>query len=107
MWSDGHGVAYTQWDAGEPNDYGNREDCVAWIFPSNAWNDDNCYLARNFICTIPRGEHDAAADSSGDDDGDDGDGGDFYDDGDANSNGKIKRMMTTRMKMLPTNNDEQ
>ncbi|KAL8575205.1 hypothetical protein ACOMHN_042326 [Nucella lapillus] len=55
VWSDGHGVAYTNWNAGEPNDYNHREDCVEWVFPKNGWNDDNCYVARNFVCSIPRG----------------------------------------------------
>ncbi|XP_070175303.1 macrophage mannose receptor 1-like [Littorina saxatilis] len=55
VWSDDHGVDYTNWLPGEPNDYDNREDCVNWAFPANGWNDDNCYIARNFICSVPRG----------------------------------------------------
>ncbi|GFR64042.1 macrophage mannose receptor 1 [Elysia marginata] len=54
-WLDDFPLKYTHWASGEPNDNMNREDCVQWLLPGNAWNDNYCYLAQNFICQIPRG----------------------------------------------------
>ncbi|XP_076455860.1 macrophage mannose receptor 1-like [Babylonia areolata] len=63
VWSDGQGVVYTNWLPGEPNDYNGREDCVLWhLTDSNVtdgsvpygWQDANCYVARRYICYIPR-----------------------------------------------------
>ncbi|KAK6969768.1 macrophage mannose receptor 1 [Biomphalaria glabrata] len=54
-WTDGSGLTYTNWAAGEPNDYLHGEDCVVWTLPVNKWNDLYCYVANSFICQVGRG----------------------------------------------------
>ncbi|XP_072020400.1 macrophage mannose receptor 1-like [Amphiura filiformis] len=55
-WSDGSPVEYTNWEPGEPNDYGGIEECVeSFLNPGRAWNDLDCNAPRHWICRIPKG----------------------------------------------------
>ncbi|CAG5122281.1 unnamed protein product, partial [Candidula unifasciata] len=54
-WLDNSPYLFNNWMRGEPNNQGNREDCVEWALPRNSWNDDYCYVSRNWICQVPRG----------------------------------------------------
>uniref|UniRef100_A0A0B6ZT36 C-type lectin domain-containing protein n=1 Tax=Arion vulgaris TaxID=1028688 RepID=A0A0B6ZT36_9EUPU len=40
---------YVNWIPGEPNNYGNNEQCVE-LKSTGGWNDLNCLTARKFIC---------------------------------------------------------
>nr|XP_022336336.1 macrophage mannose receptor 1-like isoform X2 [Crassostrea virginica] len=55
FWSDGNPVAYTNWAAREPNNYGKRnEDCVLMLRTSGQWNDAICQNpADGFVCKRP------------------------------------------------------
>merc|ERR1719203_2602279 len=44
-WSDGNGWSYTNWAPGEPNDWGNAEDCVQ-MYSKGMWNDNRCSGSR-------------------------------------------------------------
>ncbi|XP_038046213.1 lymphocyte antigen 75-like [Patiria miniata] len=55
-WSDDTPVEYTNWAAGEPNDYGGWEECVETDFKGGRWNDQSCWDRRNYICAIPKGK---------------------------------------------------
>lgn len=39
-WVDGSSVAYTKWDAGQPNNFGGNENCV--VAGTTGWGDLNC-----------------------------------------------------------------
>ncbi|CAM9701056.1 unnamed protein product, partial [Heterosigma akashiwo] len=42
VWADGTSVGdYTNWNSGEPNDWGDSEDCVE-MTSSGGWNDNSC-----------------------------------------------------------------
>ena len=49
---------YTNWNKGEPNDAGGREDCVfvyqyaASSSLSGKWNDAPCTFSVNYVCEI-------------------------------------------------------
>ena len=48
-------VEYTNWEPGEPNDYGDSEDCVeSFMNPGRGWNDQECSDARHWICRIEK-----------------------------------------------------
>ena len=49
-WTTGEPVEYTDWAAGEPNDYGTGEDCTEILWSGYAWNDYDCDDWRPFIC---------------------------------------------------------
>ena len=53
-WIDGSPVTYTNWNGGEPNDYGQGEDCTEIIAAvgSGVWNDSNCNTQREVICRV-------------------------------------------------------
>ena len=56
-WTDGSPVEYTNWHAGEPNDYDAAEDCANIFFNGHGWNDINCgWYQRRAICMIPKGK---------------------------------------------------
>ncbi|XP_072174350.1 macrophage mannose receptor 1-like [Diadema setosum] len=55
-WSDGTPVEHTNWNGGEPNDWGSGEDCTEAFFSSRIWNDLYCNRRRNWICKIPKGQ---------------------------------------------------
>ncbi|CAM9994962.1 unnamed protein product, partial [Heterosigma akashiwo] len=52
MWADGTSVSYTNWNSGEPNDYGDSEDCVE-MTSSGGWNDNSCSNTQASVCEIP------------------------------------------------------
>ncbi|ESO86195.1 hypothetical protein LOTGIDRAFT_235549 [Lottia gigantea] len=56
-WTDGTPVEFTSWGKDEPNDVSGREDCVEVSQYGMKWNDNNCYLLKNFICMIERGQN--------------------------------------------------
>lgn len=50
-WVDGSSVSYTNWAPGEPNNYGNDEDCLeVGYYASGAWNDNACSAQHPFVC---------------------------------------------------------
>ncbi|KAJ8307074.1 hypothetical protein KUTeg_015158 [Tegillarca granosa] len=53
VWVDGTGTDFTNWFRGEPNNVKDSEDCVEYSAYTNAWNDNNCYISRSFICKAP------------------------------------------------------
>ncbi|MGB0589637.1 MAG: C-type lectin domain-containing protein [Myxococcota bacterium] len=54
QWSDGADVTFTNWNGGEPNDYGSGEDCTEVIASvgNNVWNDANCDAQRDYVCRV-------------------------------------------------------
>ncbi|CAH1779946.1 unnamed protein product [Owenia fusiformis] len=54
-WSDGSSVTYTNWADGEPNNWGDRENCVEMKNSDGKWNDMNCGRTRNWVCKIQKG----------------------------------------------------
>ncbi len=52
-WVSGEAVDWTNWDDGEPNDWGRGEDCMAIHSASNdEWNDLDCEDTERFICEV-------------------------------------------------------
>ena len=50
-------TAYTNWALEESNDWGGAEECVEMdITWGGGWNDNDCYVTRNWICKMPKGE---------------------------------------------------
>ncbi|CAC5400511.1 MRC [Mytilus coruscus] len=54
-WSDGSPVDLMMWGRNEPNDKYQQEDCATTFKHRNAWNDDNCYKLKSFVCKIQKG----------------------------------------------------
>ncbi|CAM9984519.1 unnamed protein product, partial [Heterosigma akashiwo] len=52
VWADGTSVDYTNWNSGEPNDWGDSEDCVE-MTSSGGWNDQSCSTTQASVCEIP------------------------------------------------------
>jgi len=50
VWSDGSEMRWSRWNNGEPNDYGQGEDCVELRWYQDNWNDIRCDQSRPFIC---------------------------------------------------------
>ena len=51
MWIDGTSATYFDWANDEPNNKGNSEYCVHYIFEKNhQWNDQECEDSHAFIC---------------------------------------------------------
>jgi hypothetical protein len=51
VWVDGSAFSYTNWNSGEPNDYGDGEDCAAVRFSlGGEWDDRSCSGTLSFIC---------------------------------------------------------
>jgi hypothetical protein len=46
------GGRYTNWENGEPNDYGDDEHCLV-MFAKSTWNDDNCSAIHRYVCEAP------------------------------------------------------
>ena len=53
VWTDGTPWDYTNWEQGQPDDYGGDEDCTQIWDRSNEeqnWNDRICWDVRGFVC---------------------------------------------------------
>lgn len=50
VWVDGSTVAYTNWDAGEPNDDFGIGDCVILLGTTGKWNDTPCMMWYEYVC---------------------------------------------------------
>jgi len=49
-WVDGYSWGYTNWNSGEPNNYGNsNEDCVQ-MYSNGKWNDNQCSKSYRPLC---------------------------------------------------------
>lgn len=46
------GGAYTNWETGEPNDFGFNEDCALKYTADGKWNDYVCGNGRHYVCEI-------------------------------------------------------
>ncbi|XP_046378823.2 macrophage mannose receptor 1-like [Haliotis rufescens] len=49
-WADNKPFGYLNWNAGEPNNYGNNEDCAAVLSSTGRWHDTVCTERRGYIC---------------------------------------------------------
>ena len=50
-WASGQSVSFTDWEPGEPNDAGFREDCGQLNrFSGDTWNDEPCSSRFRYIC---------------------------------------------------------
>jgi hypothetical protein len=52
VWTDGTPSDFTNWNGGEPNDYGSGEDC-AEATPGGSWNDLDCNAGLQYVCKLP------------------------------------------------------
>lgn len=53
VWDGGSPSTFTDWRAGEPNDYGGAEDCGAFADDgAGAWNDRDCENVLPFVCEL-------------------------------------------------------
>ena len=51
IWSDGSPVSYINWAEGEPNNYGDGEDCATIVVGNGGtWNDDGCEREKPGVC---------------------------------------------------------
>lgn len=50
-WKDNTPVDFESWGSGEPNNWGEGEDCV-YTTPGGAWNDYTCAGTREYICAL-------------------------------------------------------
>ena len=44
-------IDYTNWNSGEPNDWGSGEDCTE-MYTNGKWNDMACSTIRRYVCEI-------------------------------------------------------
>lgn len=52
---EGAPLPFTNWAAGQPDDFQNREDCVVKQAASGAWNDLPCGSSRSYVCERSEG----------------------------------------------------
>ena len=52
VWNDGTPWSYKNWKNGEPNDFGENEDCLDIGHHGNEWNDETCSKKYNAICKM-------------------------------------------------------
>ena len=58
VWPRGDALSYEPWAPGEPNDYGDGEDCAAFNWNGRErWNDVVCGNAHGFVCEIKSTSH--------------------------------------------------
>ena len=66
-WDGGSPSVFSDWRAGEPNDFGGSEDCAAFADDgAGAWNDRDCVSVYPFLCEAGCERLDAYADADGD-----------------------------------------
>ncbi|MBM4365420.1 MAG: hypothetical protein FJ102_04345 [Deltaproteobacteria bacterium] len=67
QWDGGSDSPYTNWRAGEPNDFGGNEDCTWYAYTgAGAWNDKDCATLGSFICEAGCSTYDRYVDADGD-----------------------------------------
>jgi hypothetical protein len=54
-WSRGNDpFIYKNWQTGQPDNNGGKENCVDFEFSTNfKWDDKDCQIRQNFLCEIP------------------------------------------------------
>ena len=53
VWGNGVTLKISHWSDGEPNDWGNDEDCATFNWHGkNSWNDQHCNTKSGFVCEI-------------------------------------------------------
>ena len=56
QWSDGTAVRFTDWDAWQPDNWRNYEDCAhVRNYNDGRWNDLSCSNNLAYICKRPKG----------------------------------------------------
>lgn len=53
-WTDGTPVEHTNWNTGEPNNWGPGEDCTEVFLNGRKWNDIYCTNLNDWICKISK-----------------------------------------------------
>ncbi len=67
QWDGGSDSPYTNWRAGEPNDFGGNEDCTWYAYTgSGGWNDKDCAASGSFICETGCTTYERYIDGDGD-----------------------------------------
>eukprot|EP00057_Strongylocentrotus_purpuratus_P027654 XP_011682128.1 PREDICTED: macrophage mannose receptor 1 isoform X1 [Strongylocentrotus purpuratus] len=56
-WTDGTPVEHTNWNTGEPNNWGPGEDCTEVFLNGRKWNDIYCTNLNDWICKISKNTH--------------------------------------------------
>jgi len=56
-------MQFFNWSTGEPNDFGNGEDCV-YVYENGSWNDANCTHEYESICEKPKIEKETSTSES-------------------------------------------
>ena len=49
-WSSGDPVKAASWNAGEPNDFDQKEACGEWLVADGRWNDTRCEMRQRYLC---------------------------------------------------------
>jgi hypothetical protein len=50
LWNGGAPLVFSNWAAGQPDDYQGREDCVVKTMPVGSWNDLPCRNLNAYVC---------------------------------------------------------
>ena len=53
VWPDGTPSDFSLWNGGEPNDWGNNEDCAEIYADNGSWNDLDCNSGMHYVCKLP------------------------------------------------------
>ena len=54
MWSPSNTpLSYTNWNGGEPDNWGDGQDCLMLVEGSGKWNDGTCTGKRKYVCQQP------------------------------------------------------
>ena len=49
---DGSPVKTAYWAPKQPDNFGNKEDCIHYVLKKDVWNDNVCGARKNFLCQI-------------------------------------------------------